>query len=66
MTQTSQIQKKIPDTSGLVKKLHYNAKITEIENKTPSITGLSKTSALTALETKIPIISSLVKKKNRL
>ena len=63
MTQTSQIQKKIPDTSGLVKKLHYNAKITEIENKIPSITGLSKTSALTALETKIPIISSLVKKK---
>ena len=63
MTQTSQIQKKIPDTSGLVKKLHYNAKITEIENKIPSITGLSKTSALTALETKIPIISSLVKIK---
>ena len=45
MTQKSQIQKKIPDTSGLVKKLNYNAKITEIENEIPSIAGLSKTSA---------------------
>ena len=65
MTQKSQIQKKIPDTSGLVKKLNYNAKITEIENEIPSIAALSKTSAWTGLEAKIPIISSLVKKKKQ-
>ena len=29
--------KKFPDTSGLVKKLDYNAKITELENKILSI-----------------------------
>ena len=63
MTQKSQIQKKIPDTSGLVKKLNYNAKITEIENEIPSIAGLSKTSAWIGLEAKKPIITSLVKKK---
>ena len=28
---------KIPDTSGLLTKIDYNAKITEIENKIPSI-----------------------------
>ena len=30
---------KIPDTSGLVKKKNYNAKISEIESKIPSISG---------------------------
>ena len=29
----SEIENKIPDTSGLVKKTDYNAKITEIEGK---------------------------------
>ena len=43
--------KKAADTSGvLVKKIDYNAKITEIEDKIPSITGLATTSALTALK----------------
>ena len=28
---------KIPDTSGLLTKIDYNAKIAEIENKKPSI-----------------------------
>ena len=27
------LEKKIPDTSGLIKKLNYNTKITEIEKK---------------------------------
>ena len=40
--------KKIPDTSGLV--------------KIPSISGLAATSALTAVEIKIPDVSNLVKK----
>ena len=47
MTQTNQIKnrkivmqrKKIFGTSGVVKKLDYNAKICEIEGKIPSING---------------------------
>ena len=59
------------DTSELVKKTDYNANITVIEGKIPSISGLTTNAALTAiksdLENKIPNISSLVKKKpNRL
>ena len=53
---------KTPDTSGLVKKLGYNSKITGLENKIPSISGLATNAALTAVENKIPYISSLVKK----
>ena len=56
------MQTKTPDTSGLFKKLtDYNAKITEIEGKIPSISGLATNAALTAVETKIPV-SNLVKK----
>ena len=55
--------KKTPDTSRFVKKTtDYNAKITEIENKIPSINGLATTAALTAIENKIPDVSNLVKK----
>ena len=36
--------------------------MTEIEGKIPSITGLATNSALTAVEDKIPDVSSLVKK----
>ena len=39
------VYKKIPNTSGLIKKTDYNTKITELENKIPSVTGLV-TSAL--------------------
>ena len=45
----------------MFKKTDYNAKLTEIENKTPSISGLATNSALTAVENKIPDVSSLVK-----
>ena len=41
--------KKIPDTSDLAKKTDLNAKITEIEGKIPSITGLATNSALNAI-----------------
>ena len=41
---------------------YFNAKITEVEGNIPSITGLATTSALTAVENKIPDVSSLVKK----
>ena len=55
--------KKIPDVSGLVKKkTDFTAKVTEIEGKIPCISGLAANSALTAVENKIPNISSLVKK----
>ena len=39
-----------------------NAKITEIENKLPSINGLATTATLTEIENKIPDVSNLVKK----
>ena len=62
MTQTdkSELEKKILDTSGLDKKLDYNAKITEIESEIPSISGLATSSGLTAVENN----SSLVKNNN--
>ena len=47
----------------LLKKTDYNAKITEIEGKIPSIRGLATNAALTAVENKIPNISNLIKKK---
>ena len=56
------MDKKVPDTSGLVEKTDYSSKITEIEGKIPSISGLATNSALTAVENKIPNVSSLVKK----
>ena len=41
--------------------MDYNAKITEIEGKTLSISGLATNAALTTDESKIPNISGLVK-----
>ena len=41
----------------------YNAKISEIESKIPSSSGLATSAALTAVENKVPYISSLVKNK---
>ena len=54
--------KKLPDTSGLVIKTDCKTKITEIEDKIPSISGLATNAALPAAENKIPDISTLVKK----
>ena len=61
-TDKPDLEKEIGDTSGIVKKLDHNVKITEIENRTPTIIGLATTSALTAVENKISDVSSLVKK----
>ena len=47
--------------SNLVKKSDYNAKVSEIE-KIPSISGLATTSIWTAVENRIPTVSTLVKK----
>ena len=58
----NKVDKNIPDVSGCVKKTNFNAKVTEIEGKIPSITDLAANSELTAVENKIPDVSSLVKK----
>ena len=50
------------DTSNLVNKTSCNAKIKDIEDKIPSITNLSLTSALTVIENKMLSVSNLVKK----
>ena len=55
------IDKNTLDTGDLAKKTDLNAKITEIENEIPSITGLATNSALTVVQKKIPVVSSLVK-----
>ena len=58
----SELEKKIPNTSRIVKKTDNNFKISETESKISSISGLTTTSALTAVENKIPNATSLVKK----
>ena len=61
MIQINQNQK-TPDTSGLVKKTNYDAKITELENKIPDVSNLATKTALTTVENKIPDVSNLVKR----
>ena len=46
----------------MVKKADFYAKVSELDGKIPSISALATTSALTAVENKIPDVSSLVKK----
>ena len=46
----------------MAKKTDFNSKITEVEGKIPSISGLATNSALTAVENKIPDVSGLVTK----
>ena len=62
-TDKSELENKIPDTSGLVKKTGYNTKITEIEGKIPDISNLATKTALTSVENKIPDVTNLVKKQ---
>ena len=45
--------KKMPNTSGLVKKTDCNTKITEIENKIPSLRGLVTTTMMNTKATEI-------------
>ena len=54
---------KINQEFGNVKKLDFNGKVTEIENKIPIISGLTTTSVLTSVKNETPSISSLVKKQ---
>ena len=46
----------------MVKKADFNTKITEIEGKVPNASSLTKNSALKVVESKIPDVSSLVKR----
>ena len=46
----------------MVKKRDFNSKISEVEGKIPSISGLATNLELTAFENKITDVSSLVKK----
>ena len=41
-TDKTELENKISDTSGLVKKINYNTKITESEIKIPDISNLAK------------------------
>ena len=59
------LEKKISDISLLVKKLDYNAKITELENKIPSISGLVTNTVLTDVENEIRNICSLAPPKKK-
>ena len=54
--------KKMPDTSGLVEKTGYNAKISEITGKINRNTGLATTAVLNDIKNNIPSVSDLVKK----
>ena len=51
--------KRIPNTSDIAKKTDLNAKITEIESKIRSITGLATNSELTAVENEIANVSHI-------
>ena len=57
-TDKTELEKKIPDVSNLVKK----TKLTELENKIPDVSNLATKTALTAVENKIPSVSNLVNK----
>ena len=61
-TDKSELKNKIPDISGLVKKIDYNTKIADIEGKIPNATNLATKTALTSVENKILNVSDLVKK----
>ena len=72
MIKKSDLEKKISDadkqfldTSRIVKKTDYNAKITFfflIKSKIPSISDLASNSPLTAVENEIPDVTNIVKK----
>ena len=54
----------MPDITKLATNTTLNAKINKVKNKIHNITYLSTTTALTAVENRIPNVSNLVKNKN--
>ena len=64
-TDKSALEKKIDDTSKKISdasEAYYNTKISEIEGKRSSITGLANTAALNTVKNRIPEVSNRVKK----
>ena len=61
MVDKTELEKKCPDGSNLVKK----AKLTEIGNKISDVSILATKTALTTVENKISNVSNLVKKKKQ-
>ena len=59
-TDKSDLEKKIPDANGLIKKRDYNAKITAIQGKISSLFSLTTSVTLTAVENKIPDLTNLL------
>ena len=60
-TDKTELEIKIPNTSGLVKKIIIILEIIILENKIPDIRNLATKSALTTVENKITDVGSLVK-----
>ena len=63
-TDKTELEKKIPDLTDFIKKTCWitELKLPELENKIPNVNSLATKTALTAVESKIPIASSLIKK----
>ena len=59
-TDKTELEKKIPDVSNIVKK----TELTELVNEIPDVSSLATKTALTVVENKISDVSSLVKKTN--
>ena len=57
-TDKTELEKKIPNVTGFVKKTN----LSELENKIPDVSNLVTKTALTTVENKIPTASSFVKK----
>ena len=57
-------KEEILSINNLVTTAALNAKINEVKRKIPNITNLDITTALTAIENKVPNVSKLVTKKN--
>ena len=56
------IEDKIPDITHLATNTTLSAKINRVKKEIPGITNFATTATLTAVETKIPNVSKLVKK----
>ena len=56
------IEDKIPDITNLATNASLNAKINEVKGEIPNVTNLASTTAVTAVENKIPNVSNFVKK----
>ena len=67
-TKIGNLELKIPDVSGLLKKSSFNSKVNELENKIktaeskPDITNLATKSSVTAVENKILDVNGFAKK----